>query len=74
MASTEAVYTVDVRGFAFEYVAKADGHHAVGPSPSVAVLRLAGKLGIPNGCCRIGRMQQLGGGASAWEIAHVPAA
>lgn len=65
------LYTVEVRLRADQFIAAADGRQAVGLSPGIAVLRLAGKLGITNGSCRIERIQQLERGCSVWEVCHV---
>lgn len=68
MAEAQA-FTVDVRLAAGAFVATADGRRAVcAAGAACAVLKLAGKLGIREGRCRIQQVQRLEGGNSVWEI------
>ena len=62
-------YTVEVRLAAGAFVATAAGKRATCASGAAcAVLKLAGKLGIREGRCRIQQLQRLEGGNSVWEI------
>lgn len=70
MAKPEpVVYTAEVATRAGVFVATAGGHRAVcASSAACAVLKLAGKLGIREGRCRIQQLQRLEGGTSVWEV------
>lgn len=65
----DQVFTVDVQQAGGAFVAKADGRRAASESGAAcAVLKLAGKLGIREGRCRIQQLQRLEGGNSVWEV------